>query len=344
MEHKCFTAECLWILLRSMVMSLIEKRASVYSVICSIEQCDTPAKEAVRRMEEFVKAGNGHFKILYTQTDGEHDHFGGGETGEHLSIALDSASQEIAAWKEGHIQSRIQDLVREDASWNGLTELALVHAREQPANSTYLLIKVNMILLEWTTKGCTRKQVKEKLQQPPSSLQDCYDEAIGTIKKESRTWVLIALRWIACAVRPLRPAELAVAVALSEISGLAQRGDGGESKDMSGIKDMIRRDILGDMRHCMAPLIKVENNRVCFIHPTFEDFLLTHKPIPGHSKTGKSKDKERDVDCQILEQCLQYLKHVGPLALSSIHSDAIQHFLPNRLRIWLGDIRDSPLA
>ncbi|KAI1167463.1 hypothetical protein F5B18DRAFT_441376 [Nemania serpens] len=330
MGSGCFTTECLWILFRSMVMSLVGKGASVYCVICSLDDCVTSPDEAVHRMEELAIAGDGRFKLVFTHTDSMQNALGS-ETGQRYCIALDNSSQIMEAWKKQHIQSRIQDIVQGNASWDGLTDLALAQAEKLPSDSPYLLIKANMILLEWITKGWTRKQLKERLQQPPSSLQECYDEVIRTIKNDCRTWVLIALQWIACAARPMRPAELAVAVALSQIPGQARRYRDRDSKYMYEIHDMIRRDILADLRDCMAPFIQVENNRVSFIHVTFRDFLLTNKPSLYYSESGESENDGNDgndEDYHILNLSLEYLRQIEQSPSRSINDSDSQYFLP----------------
>lgn len=313
-----------------MVMSLVGKGASVYCVICSLDDCVTSPDEAVHRMEELAIAGDGRFKLVFTHTDSMQNALGS-ETGQRYCIALDNSSQIMEAWKKQHIQSRIQDIVQGNASWDGLTDLALAQAEKLPSDSPYLLIKANMILLEWITKGWTRKQLKERLQQPPSSLQECYDEVIRTIKNDCRTWVLIALQWIACAARPMRPAELAVAVALSQIPGQARRYRDRDSKYMYEIHDMIRRDILADLRDCMAPFIQVENNRVSFIHVTFRDFLLTNKPSLYYSESGESENDGNDgndEDYHILNLSLEYLRQIEQSPSRSINDSDSQYFLP----------------
>jgi ankyrin repeat protein len=334
----CLTAECLWILFRAMVTNLVEKGTPVYCIICAVDQCVTSPGEtkAIQRLKELVDAGEGRFKLLYTQAtaatttsmpttttattpDDELDTVSTGDE-QCLRIAIDKHSQEMQAWKELHIRSIIQDLVWENASWDGLADLAVQQAKQQPIGSPFLLTKINMLLLAWATKGWTRKSLKEKLSKPLGSLQDCYDEAIRTIKDECRNWVLLALKWIAFAVRPLRPSELAVAVAISEISGptavVPQDGDG--SHLPSDIRDMTRTDIIGELRDCMAPLTQVDNNRVSFIHASLGDYARSSPDLKCSSarSDGPEKAAEDDHDCHILGHCLKYLQHVGRLALS----------------------------
>jgi len=126
-SQECFTTECLWILFRSMVMSIIEKGGCVYCLICYIDHCVPSSEDTLLRMEELVKSGNGQFKLLYTQLNDNHPAASGAgsQTSQRRCIALDNASQEIKSLKEQHIRSRIQDLVQENLSWDGLAESAL---------------------------------------------------------------------------------------------------------------------------------------------------------------------------------------------------------------------------
>lgn len=135
--------------------------------------------------------------------------------------------------------------------------------------------------------------------------------------------MLLALQWIGFAVRPLKPSELAVAVALSEIAKPAalrpEGGGGGESIDLpSDIRGMIRTDILGDLRDCMVPLIQVDNNRVSFIHASFGDFVRNSPALKSSARSSESEDAtENDHDCHILTYYLEYLQHVGGPALAA---------------------------
>ncbi|RYP64180.1 hypothetical protein DL771_008871 [Monosporascus sp. 5C6A] len=249
-----------------------------------------------------------------------------------------------------YVQDWIRELALENPAWHGLEGDAVGQLDALPADSPYLLVKLNMLLLEWTSRHSTRKDLKKKLQQQPTTLKGCYTHAMGAIDDANRNWVTTALRWIAHAVRPLRPTELAVAVALGDIPGSYPW----KSEVLKDLGDLIRRDIIGNLKHFMAPLIKVEDNRVYLVHDTFRIFLLdtftqtapqTADPTstpkddstqdesaqdePAQNEPAQDESMSGDGQHGILLRCLEYLKRFGQHGSASIMcKDGTQCSLP----------------
>jgi hypothetical protein len=246
---------------------LDDQEVSVYCVIDAVDECIISQAEVIQLMEGFVGLANDRFKLLLSgiSLPGSTS-----ESSQHRDIALESSSEGMVSSKKQYVQDRIRELALENSAWHGFEDVAVGQLDVLPADSPYLLVKLNMLLLEWTSRHSARKDLKKKLQQQPTTLEGCYTHAMGAIDDANHNWVTTALRWIVHAVRPLRPTELAAAVALDDIPG----GHSWESEVLDDLGDLIRRDIIGDLKHFMAPLIKVEDNRVYLIHDTFRVFLL----------------------------------------------------------------------
>jgi ankyrin repeat protein len=297
-----FTTEAFWVLYRSLLTHLLDQDESVYFVIDAIDDCTAFESEVVKRMEELVRLGNGRFKLLFSRSDGLN------------ATTIDSGQcRDIS----------LGEFAQEDFAWGGLADLALAQLDAMPAQPPYLLANLNMLLLEWTATH-TRENIKLKLQEQPADLAGCYRWAMAAIKDDDRKWVSTALEWIIHAVRPLKPTELAVAVALQEHS--ESHAGVGIARDLTDLGDKIRVDIIGHLRHSMPLFIKVVDNRLYLIHHTFRAFLLesTHDHYHHHISTG-------DEHHCMFSRCLEYLKSVGQRASKSVDSQVDtcnQGFLP----------------
>lgn len=318
------TMETLWVMVQCLMSHLLEDpNVSVYCIIDGVDQCRIFQTEMINRMEGFVGPSKGRFKLLLS---GFLELESSCQSTKYQDIALESSNENMLYAKAQHVQNRISELALDNPVWDGLGDFAAKRLTELPKDSQYLLVKLNMVLLEWTGRHSTRKSLKRALEEQPTTLHQFYDRAMGSIDGASRNWVTAALRWVAFAVRPLRPTELAVAVALDDIPGGYPWDTDFSSDDFS---DLIRRDIIGDLKQHMVPLLKVEDNRVYFIHDTFRAYLLetdfapnlpqTHQKVTLPSEEGPTRDGLRqdyscppgDGHCSLLFCCLEYLKSYG---------------------------------
>ncbi|KAF5131458.1 hypothetical protein E5D57_007813 [Metarhizium anisopliae] len=67
--------------------------------------------------------------------------------------------------KEQHVRDRINELALDNSAWDRLEKLATEMLGELPKDSPYLLVKLDMVLLEWTGRHSTRKSLKKALKQ-----------------------------------------------------------------------------------------------------------------------------------------------------------------------------------
>ncbi|KAH8802522.1 putative ankyrin repeat-containing protein [Xylogone sp. PMI_703] len=321
-KYGVFTAESFWVIARCLMERLMDNPGtSVFCVIDAVDECIESQVEVIQRMESFVGLANHHFKLLLSGTmlPGM-----ASKSNQHRGITLGSDREGILSSKKEYVQNKIREFTLENSAWYGLDDVAVGQLETLPADSPYLLLKLNVSLLGWTCRNSTRKDLKRKLREQPATLDDFYSHAIEAIGDANRNWVTKALCWIAHAVRPLRPTELAVAVALDDIP----KGPPWESGALEDISDLIRRDIVRDLRHFMAPLIEVEDNRIYLIHDTFRVFLQnifaqtqTENPTSAHTDCLTQTEAAQhelaqhnsasDEHFRILLHCLEYLKSFG---------------------------------
>ncbi|PQE32903.1 Ankyrin repeat-containing domain protein [Rutstroemia sp. NJR-2017a WRK4] len=323
-KNGAFTAETLWVIVHCLMTHLLDDQETlVYCIIDAVDECIISQEEVIQRMEGFVGLASHRFKLLLSGAN-----LPGlpSESTQHRHIALESSSEGMISSKRLYVQDKIREFALENSAWRGLEGFAVGQPDALPADSPYLLAKLNMLLLEWTCRYSTRRDLKKKLRELPTTFEGFYTHAMATIDNANRGWVTTALRWIVHAVRPLRPSELAVAVALYDIPG----GPPWESEDLKDIGDLIRRDITGDLNHFMAPLIKVENNRIYLTHDTFRDFLMnsftqtvSQKEYPkvaqkyDSTQAGDARDQRAQLNSipdehyRLLFHCLEYLRSFG---------------------------------
>ncbi|PNP54418.1 hypothetical protein FNYG_15628 [Fusarium nygamai] len=312
----------LWVLFRSMLTSLLDQEVSVFCIICDVNQCISSAGETIDRMQALANTEKGRFNVLLT-VDAECELPSG--SGQQIQdVKIEPGSYGMSQIIDLHIRSNFALLSQQSSAWCGLEDLVVDHMKSLPQNSPYLVAKLNMILLGWTTKGCTRKELEQKLQHAPKSLTECYKEALLTISDRHRSWALTLLRWIARAVRPLSQHELSVAGAISQASGTGRHRETSDKQDQ--IEDMIHLEVAETLQSCMAPLIKFQDSHAYFVHGTFREFFIEHGAQCGadnhfaQMEEGDEAFVPEDDDCWILRQCFEYLSKVGKRAMTLIQS------------------------
>ncbi|XXH01293.1 hypothetical protein Hte_007649 [Hypoxylon texense] len=306
-------AETLWVMVRRLMERLLDDpKVSIFCVINSIDECAISQAKVVRRMEEIATLANGRFKLLLS---GINLLESSSQAGRHRDINLGSREDKgLVASRKQYVHHRISEIAVENPTWRGLEDVAVSRLDALPADSPFLLVKLNMFLLEQTTRHSTRKDLMKKLHHQPTTLRDCYNQVMDTIDIRNRGWIIGALRWITYAVRPLRPTELVLAVALDGMS----RGHSWKYEELDTFDDLIRGDITRGLQDFMGPLIKIEDNCVYLIHDTFRDFLLdtffqTTWQRENYTSAPESKPTQNegilvDQHSIFFFHCLEYLK------------------------------------
>jgi len=99
---------------------------------------------------------------------------------------------------------------------------------------------------------------------PLRSPQQICEDILEQLPKANRLWALNALSWVLYALRPLKPHELASALAIEETTG-------------SCLESNVSLDINGDLRQTLGPLLTIRNGEFHFVHNSVRDYLYTRK-------------------------------------------------------------------
>jgi ankyrin len=303
-KKKIFTEDLTWGFLWSVLTSSLD--TAVYCIIDAIDDCvESQQQKVLQRLEKFAMSAGGKVKLLLSSKDSyglEHDHarcrdivFGNDDTKARAVELL--------------VKRAINQLEEQKPCWKELRDVAIAKLSAMPPDSTYLLAEQRLALLQRTTIRSTRATIEEQLNSLPSSLEQCYSQAMGRVESKQWSWIWPAITWIVHAVRPLKTTELAVAIALEE-SGKADTW-----------RDNIPWSIMDDLEECIGPLFQVVTSRVYPIHWTFREYLAS----------GSSAHvMPADVHYPILVQCLRYLASVGRRAhaLMTQGSGPKRQFIP----------------
>ena len=93
-----------------------------------------------------------------------------------------------------------------------------------------------------------------------------YSKYLWRPSNDRRLWAERALAWISYSCRPLRPRELATALAIDS---------------STSFNDEVARDIAGDLRRSLAGLVEIAGDEIRLIHPSVRDLELdtTHNTV-----------------------------------------------------------------
>jgi ankyrin repeat protein len=282
MDQSILTREGLWALLRSLFTSPF--RGPIFCIIGSVDECESSWQSLVKDLADLESPERISLKFLLTSE-------------KPLDIALScgpdryflinvNEEKEMALAIHQSVNSRLARLVQVKPVWKGFEDKVV--GRLCLANSTYFLAMQQMDYLESPMTRSSKAAVIDRLSNLPSSLPEVYGRVLKPLSKERRDWGVVALSWIVHALRPLRPCELAVALALEDK----------EIRSLESLKENISCDIIGDIAQLIRPLIKFSDGRLHSIHRTVQiQENLSEEPAKFHEV--------------ILSTCLNYLSIIG---------------------------------
>ncbi|KAF8542813.1 hypothetical protein BDD12DRAFT_327426 [Trichophaea hybrida] len=132
------------------------------------------------------------------------------------------------------------------------------------AKTTFLEIVLRLEQLGIPRFASTPTTILKELETPPRSPPQICEDILEHLSGENRLWALNALLWVFYAVRPLKPYELASALAIEETTGLCLESD-------------VSLNIIGDLRQTLGSLLATRNGEFHFVHDSVRDYLDTHK-------------------------------------------------------------------
>jgi ankyrin repeat protein len=277
MNDPClWTAEYLWIQLRTIIRLLSTK--SLLFVIDTIDDCQTS------NLERFLKnllqcTAHLGVKILCTASS----EFENGLLGTPLVMRVDECDGYKGNLKDFK-EAKLDAFVKENPKFAAVQadiEECLSHAEG------FLHVQLILHRLQSISSYSAPNFILGNL----SSLGDTMEAIIFKTLENAPFWTVSAILWVLFALRPLKPKELAVAVTL-----LSTSSDVSLQKDLD--ENAIPRDIDGDLKRQLGPLLDIERGEVRIFHPFVKEAL--HRWI--------DKQTENAVSARMLTRlCLAYL-------------------------------------
>jgi len=157
------------------------------------------------------------------------------------------------------------------------------------ANTTFLEMVLGLEQLEIPGFTSTLATILKELEMPLRSPQQICEDILEQLPKANRLWALNALSWVLYALRPLKPHELASALAIEKTTG-------------SCLESNVSLDINGDLRQTLGPLLTIRNSKFHFVHNSVRDYLYTRK-----KKNDKTSQKIEQRHEYLFRCCLAYL-------------------------------------
>jgi hypothetical protein len=141
-------------------------------------------------------------------------------------------------------------------------------------------------------------QVRMKLQNLPSGLDEIYQRILRQIKPEHLEAAIFVLRWMIVAQRPMRLIELAIAYGVRK--QLWRHGT---------LPSKPQTEELMDIYKPCEPLLFVdlENEMINLIHPSIKDFLLSNQ-LQQSSELQQYFVQAREAHLMVFETCWAYFE------------------------------------
>ena len=239
----------MWVWLRSLIRRL--KSHTLVLIVDSINDCDLCEKEeTLHNLLRLCFIRSEGFKLVCTTETIPTVH----DVPSPIIVNLDALDCFKAAL-QASISDELNRIVSESPKFEAVEDIV----------STCLSQSKDLLHLDLVAhriRTITSESQPGILREHLSLLAVDLKHMIFGIMNGSETWVPLAISWMLFARRPLRPSELAVAVALLQSS---------EFDDIETLS--IPRDIIGDLIRQLGPLVDTENEEIRIRHPYTRNVL-----------------------------------------------------------------------
>lgn len=280
----CWAEGNLWIQLRSTIRQM--QSSCIHLVIDSVNECDTDNRPAfLRDLFDLRFAAPGQLKIWCTST---------------TKLQVSSSV--------GLLYVEVDKMPEFELCWSAFQgQLADVLASESPkfeavkeCMSECLDISEGFLhanLIAHRIRGISSLSRMSCVKAELSGLKKGWKDTITAMVHGTPSWTTNAVSWMMFARRPLKPTELAVGVALLEAPPApASFAELDES--------LIPRDIEGDMRRQLGPLVKIERGEIRIAHSYVAEVLQEWIDPTNEAKALRLRTLTR-VLLEYLHQCFR---------------------------------------
>ncbi|KAL9093255.1 MAG: hypothetical protein Q9165_003996 [Trypethelium subeluteriae] len=209
---------------------MVRSDSRVHFFIDNLDECFSQPEEIIQRLRSIARPEKDQLKLVIADAYREIFDRNGDS---YRRISMDD-KHIVSVGAEQFIVTKVYELAQKDPIWVVLDSSDLARFYISLENTTYLLAKLRMLLVQ------------------------------KNFKRTEKGWLNTAMRWIAHAMRPLKSSELSLAVALEEAA----------EEYVQTPDDYISWDIVSDIQQAVGPLIEIVDDIIYPIHGTLKTFLV----------------------------------------------------------------------
>ncbi|KAL9636664.1 MAG: hypothetical protein Q9164_002683 [Protoblastenia rupestris] len=255
----------MWILFRALLRSM--RPLTLFCIINAVDECLQDIKGYLRNLDDLMEEFTTNLKILFTFTQEAEIP---GVIRRNLVINLESFNKE---------HRNLEDIVSHRTSViisnrPILSEVQAEIHQKLAGCEDFLQIALLTEQLESFNFSSTPDLVRRQI----ISLDPDLHVLVEKCLKDLEEWVQLALSWIMLAARPLKPRELAVAVALCQDPRFEEANAGSlraQPQPLITIDDHVARNIFDDLRRVLGPLVVLKGGYIKFVNRQVKELFAS---------------------------------------------------------------------
>jgi ankyrin repeat protein len=248
-------------------------------ILDGLDHCDESSHWFISEILSIAELSEQSFKILITTEDDSHIR----ESLSHFPV-IDLTRSTDDLGEEAKLDF-LSSLYQERPQFHHV-EPALCHLLASCRDDNLL----RDLLREWLViSPChsTIKALEEELESlTPLSATVIFEKALDTVAEGKRPWARNLIMWLLRSARPLSPGELASALTLDHLMDLT-------------FEPSPSTDLMRDAKHCLGPLISVDDGFIRLSHPGGRDVFTSVKPnnhSPWYTLSSPDEDHRTIAD------------------------------------------------
>ncbi|KAJ6259969.1 Ankyrin-2 [Drechslerella dactyloides] len=293
--------------LKRLLKILLSRYAGNTEIICLLYKSNDRADDVAEIIDELLAVrfqNRGKLKFIVTNSGDNDMTFKSGGSHQIRLLGKEGKSNVILMKA---IRQQIDELVKYNPVWNGSQEDIVHEVCERPANSetgepvTLLLALQRFEVIRESKQIFSKAARKAILARIPTNFGDSFGEMLekGICANEEMGWALLALKWIAHAVRPLKERELAIALLLYY-----------PDMQWGRLSRLCSWDLSSDINRCFNNTTIDDRGEIRLAHPSIRHHVIGCYPtVTLHDEKF---DKKVEVETQefhkdIVRRCLRYI-------------------------------------
>ncbi|KID94585.1 ankyrin 2,3/unc44, partial [Metarhizium majus ARSEF 297] len=291
-EEVVLKIEHLWALLRSLLSCPPKNHGIVFCFVNMIDECDPSSNKFLNDLLLLADSGTsaGGFRLAITS------HKAPDSDAKFAAHAINviQERQEDPDEKKKEIESAI---VRETRSlFEARPELkkfdSIINEKLRAVNDVFNISLLAKLLQEGLQE-LMPSEIETHLSALPLTTFEIYRCFMGYIPVHRRRWARDVLAWMIHVFRPLKVAELDLAMAIQD-----------DPLSIEGMQRRLPEYVESDLKYVFGNLIQIQHDNVMFIDSSFRDFLIQDQP------SSQEGNVMSDNHAKYARLCLRYLSLV----------------------------------